>query len=64
MRSSTESTEAQKKSEVKEQKNKKKEIHNTMSDRGPEISIKKKVESIDDDDDWNAIPAFLRRSKK
>ena len=64
LRSSTESTGAQKKSEVKEQKNKKKEIHNTMSDRGPEISIKKKVESIDDDDDWNAIPAFLRRSKK
>ena len=64
-RNSTEKPEDEKKSELKEEKTKKKkEIHNTMSDRGPEISIKKKVESIDDDDDWNAIPAFLRRSKK
>ena len=67
LRNSTEKSEdgKGKESETKEEKTKqKKEIHNTMSDRGPEISIKKKVESIDDDDDWNAIPAFLRRSKK
>ena len=65
LKNSTEKSEGEKKSEIKEEKTKqKKEIHNTMSDRGPEISIKKKVESVDDDDDWNAIPAFLRRSKK
>lgn len=57
-----EEPEAKKENETKEQKNKKKEIHNTL-DRGTEINIKKNVESIDDDD-WNAIPAFLRRSKK
>ena len=61
-KNSGEKIEINKKNTPKEQKNNKKEIHNTI-DRGPEISIKKKVESTDDDD-WNAIPAFLRRSKK
>ena len=58
---STEEVEA--KTENKEQKNNKKEIHNDL-EHGTKINIKKNVESIDDDDDWNAIPAFLRRSKK
>ncbi len=58
-----EEIETKKETATKEQKKDKKEIHNTI-DRGTEINIKKNVESIDDDDDWNAIPAFLRRSKK
>ncbi|MCK5590967.1 MAG: cell division protein FtsZ [Candidatus Pacebacteria bacterium] len=61
--SEKEEIETKKETATKEQKKDKKEIHNTI-DRGTEINIKKNVESIDDDDDWNAIPAFLRRSKK
>jgi cell division protein FtsZ len=40
-----------------------KEIHNSL----PDQSLKKpKLEEVsdDDDDDWGAVPAFLRRSKK
>ena len=45
----------------------KKEIHNRIENQKPKPEMggtKKKLESIDDEDDWNAIPAFLRRSKK
>ena len=50
------------KPEVKPGKKEKHEIHNNVLPKEP-----KKITSLDDEedeDDWNAIPAFLRRGKR
>jgi len=43
-----------------EKKEEKKEIHNGFLNNTQD----KKTEMIDDEEDWSAVPAFLRRSKK
>lgn len=41
----------------------KKEIHNTVAPQPTHDASSKRIEKGDDEDDWNAIPAFLRRKK-
>jgi len=55
-----ENPDSDKKTLFQNQSEEKKEIHNGFINNTQE----KKTEMIDDEEDWSAVPAFLRRSKK
>lgn len=57
--------EAEKKEEIKEKKEEEKKIFNSLEQnkKGVPTRLENKIKEDDEDDPWDAIPSFLRRSK-